>query len=425
MLSKINMENTPLNGRLTFNTLQNYLWQILLFLMIFIPRTGQIPKLIVLSLLFGLSLLNIIKTNKIRLPKQVKIFFFLHLFYVIFNGAYGVVRGNPGAFDFFRLNLIYYLLLLVSLSSFFSYDSFQKSIKTIVISANFVSVYSILLLLVKLKIWPENFFVYFDVTSNVGIHSGYTHLVNTNLSMLMFILPFLIILFFNKYQFENISRTKVLFTIILGIVATMISGRRILWLSFIIPIFYYLIKFEKRKLKEKLRIILLSVAIISIILLIISSTSIFSFEMILERFLDAFNSEEESIRFIQAKALWRGFLENPLFGSGAGIGVNEIVRSSTAPWIYEMTYNLILFNSGIIGFSVFAASHLYLLACFFKDKNRKSKLGESLFVTYVVVLVASGTNPYFTSSFDFLWFIIFPLMYFYTIHEQISRRNLQ
>lgn len=422
MLSKTNMENTPLKLSLSFNKLQNFLWQILLFLMIFIPRTGQLLKLIVLAILFGLSLLKIIKTKKIKVTKEVNVYIFLHLTYVVFSGLYGVSLGNPGAFDFLRVNLIYYLVLLISLSSFFSNEAFQKSIKTIIFSANLVSIYSILLLLVKLKIWPESYFIYFDVTSNVGIHSGYTHLVNTNLSMMIFILPFLIILFFNRYQFENINRTQVLFSIILGIVATMISGRRILWLSFIIPILYYLIKFEKRNLREKFRIILISLAIVSIILFTISESSFFSFKMIAERFLGAFDSEVESIRFIQAKALWRGFLENPLFGSGAGIGVNEIIRSSSAPWIYEMTYNLILFNSGIIGFSIFTASHLYLLTNFYKLKKRKIKIGESLFVTYIVVLVASGTNPYFTSSFDFLWFIIFPLMYFYTKKDKLSRR---
>lgn len=413
MLSKINTENILLN--FSPDKLQVVLWQILLLLMIFIPRTGQIIKLVLLAILFCMSVINITKSKKFRLTKQIKIFFSLHVLYVVFSGIHGLLNRNPGAIDFIRLNLVYYFLLVVSLISFFSKESFQKSIKTIIISANFVSLYSILLLLVKLKFWPENLFIYFDVTSNVGIHNGYTHLTNTNLSMMIFILPFLITLFLNGYQIENVNRTTTLVTIILGIIATLISGRRILWLSFIFPMVFYLLKFEKGKFKEKLRSILIFIGIILVIAVIISASSFFTFDMIVERFLNAFNVDKENIRFIQSKALWQGFLKNPLLGSGAGIGVKEIVRSVSAPWIYEMTYNLILFNSGIIGFSIFAASHLYLLGCFLKENIKHSKMGESLFVTYIFILVASGTNPYFTSSFDFLWFIIFPLMYFYSI----------
>jgi len=422
MQYKINNKVSLYNFRIDLHKAQVKSWQLLLFLMIFIPRTGQSWKLIVLSFLFILSALNVIKTGTLRINKKIAIFLFLHLLYVTFSGFHGLIKSNPGTQDFLRVNLIYYLVLIFILSTFFNQNAFDKSIKTIILSANFVSIYSILLLLVKLQIWPEAYFIYFDITSNVGIHEGYVHLVNTNLSMMIFILPFLITLFLNGFEFYEVSRKQVFFTIVLAVIATLISGRRIIWLSFIIPIFYYLLKYDKKKIKEKFKIISTSVVIILIVIIFVFLSSYLSFELMLDRFREAFDSEAESIRFIQAKALWRGFLENPLFGSGAGIGVNEFIRSSSAPWIYEMTYNLILFNSGIIGFSIFAASHLYLLTNFYKLKKRKIKIGESLFVTYVVVLIASGTNPYFTSSFDFLWFIIFPLMYFYSKKEKLSRR---
>lgn len=421
MQFKINLKSTLISPLFSFQKFQIMIWQILLFLMIFIPRTGQMLKLIILSLLLIMSLMQIIKTNKLRISNEVRVFFILHIIYVTSSGLLGMIKGNPGAQDFLRINLLYYILFFIIISSFSTWDAFHKTVNIIVISSNFVSVYSLLLLLVSQGIWPEKYFIYFDATSNVGIHGGYTHLVNTNLSMMIFILPFLIILYFNNFRFKSINRGFILFTILLGIIATLLSGRRILWLSFVIPVCYYIFKFEKKKIIEKVKIISITTLVFLAIYIFITASPYLSFEMMIERFKVAFDSDQESTRFLQTTALWRGFLENPILGSGAGIGVDGIIRSITTPWIYEMSYNLILYNSGLLGMSFFVASHIYLLLCFYKEKQKKSKLGESFFITYIVVLLSNATNPYFTSSFDFLWFIFLPLMYLNLYKININR----
>lgn len=418
---KGNMENIKFNNLINMANVKLLIWQMLLFLMIFIPRKGQQIKLVFLLLLLFFSVIGILKKGSIRLSREIVIFYLFHLSYVIFSGFKGLLKGNPGAIDFLRVNFIYYIIFLIILFDFRKVEILNRTIKTIVISANCISIYTIMLLLVKLGIWPERFFIYFDVTSNVGIHKGYTHLVNTNLSMMIFILPFFLTLYLNKVILDDIKKFTLLLAIILGMTATLLSGRRILWLSFVIPILFYYLKPQRWNVKERIKMNTILIITISLIILFISKNSYFSLEGIIDRLFSAFNRNIEDIRFLQMEALWNGFLENPISGSGAGQGVKAVVRSVSSPWIYEMTYNLILYNSGIIGSFVFCSGHIYMIYALFKKRGIKPLIGEGLLVGYIVMLFASGTNPYFTSSFDFLWFIIFPLLFLNIIGNEYKK----
>ena len=412
MLSRTSMVNIPNNKEMLLSKIKLTLFQVLLFLMIFVPRTAQLIKLGIILLLFVVIIMEVLATGKIKINKVTRVFMGLFFIYAFMSGAIGLIKGNPGAFDFIRVNIIYYILFSIMISIVSNLTEFEKINKTIIFSANLVSLYSILLLLVSLGIWPSQYFYAFDVTSNVGIHSGYTHLTNTNLSMMIFILPYIMTLRFNNYDFETIKKRQMTFTFILCTIAVIISGRRILWLSFMIPLFFYLTKIKKGEVLSFFRKIIHFIVASLILLIILSFSSFISLHDIIIRFKDAFTGVEADIRTNQIRALWQGFLENPIFGSGAGIGVQDVTRSLTTPWIYEMSYNLILYNSGIIGSFFFFSSLCYLLVKLYKEKLKGDILAESILISFISVLISNATNPYFSSSFDFLWFIFFPLMYF-------------
>lgn len=388
------------------------IFQLLLFLMIFVPRTAQTPKIALIFILFGLEILSTLKGGKIRINKTSAVFMGLFLLYACLAGFIGVFRNNPGALDFLRVNIIYYVMFTFIISSISTIDEFEKITRTILFGSNAVAIYSILLLLVSIGIWPSSYFYAFDITSNVGIHSGYTHLTNTNLSMMIFMLPYVMTLYFNKYSFKSIKRSYLLITFILATIAILISGRRILWLSFIIPLLFYLIRNGRHYLIKNIKKLFVFGILAFVFLSGLSFISYFSLEDMIMRFTSAFTGSEGDIRTSQITALWNGFLRYPIFGSGAGIGVTEVVRSYTSPWAYEMSYNLILYNSGLVGTILFSGSHLYILYSLYKEKLKGKIIAEALFVSYVSVLVSNATNPYFSSSFDFLWFIFIPLVYF-------------
>lgn len=154
------------------------------------------------------------------------------------------------------------------------------------------------------------------------------------------------------------------------------------------------------------------------------SSGYVSMDRLFDRFIGAFENNDNNIRYTQAKALWEGFEEYPLFGSGAGIGVDNFVRDTEYPWRYELSYNLILYNSGIVGFCIYGVAHIFLIALLYKKAKRKDPIASALLLSYSVVLVANATNPYFSSSFDFLWFIFIPLMYLNINTKVIKNKNV-
>ena len=97
----------------------------------------------------------------------------------------------------------------------------------------------------------------------------------------------------------------------------------------------------------------------------------------------------------------------PVFGSGAGIGVSDCVRSASG-CSYELSYNFILYNSGISGFIIYFAA---LSQIVWGLLTQKTQLGNSLALAFICGLIANATNPYFSSSFDFLWWAFIPLFY--------------
>jgi len=405
----VNMLNRK--GALDIQAAMTVAWRILVFLMIFVPRTAEVIKIIVLGTLILLSVAYLFCKGSIRINHEVSVFFVLHSLYAIPTGLIGLLRGNPGAQGFLQVNVLYYLAFFLTFLSFSKIDSYKNIIGSMVIGAGAVSIYSILLFGVEIGAWPERLFLYFDTTSNVGIHEGFTHLVNTNLSMQIFLWPFLTTLYSQGYVFSKTKGRLLLAVLVLGAFAMLVSGRRILWIGMAIGLIYNLVVGRYAKASHRWYKLLYAAIIVGLLLLSVSVVPHLSPSGLINRAQSVIEGGMQDVRVVQVLALWRGFLYSPLIGSGAGAGVDDVIRNPYMPWTYEMTYSLVLFNSGLLGFLFFAASHIWLLFCLSKER-RKSVIAEALFLAYLVVLFASGTNPYFTSSFDFLWFSLLPVLYF-------------
>lgn len=396
------------------NKLLIILWQSLFVFMIVTPRIFQSIKFVLLVNIFLFSIiLMTIEQKKIKINRVILTFILLNLFYSLFSGYHGIIKHNPGAMGFLRVNVIYYVFyfLLIVLNNI-TIEFYDKIIKLILYASNIISIYSLLFVLVKINIWPETLFYDFDATSNIGFHDGYLHLTNTNLSMMIFIVPFLAGLYFNNYKIKMLFNSHILFSLIFSLIVVFISGRRILWITSSFSILYYVI-IKYRHIKHYIYKILTMFILLFLLFYSFNYFDItFTYEAINNRLLSAFDKYQETARFDQIQSLLNGFFNNPVFGVGAGLGVSDVIRSSISPWSYEMSYHLALYNSGLFGFFFFGASHCYLLFSLYKEIAKGSNLAESLFIAYIMVLFANATNPYFSSSFDFLWFIFFPLMYF-------------
>ncbi|WP_408585759.1 hypothetical protein [Pseudomonas aeruginosa] len=103
-------------------------------------------------------------------------------------------------------------------------------------------------------------------------------------------------------------------------------------------------------------------------------------------------------------SLWKGFTDSPLLGSGFG-GSVDVIRSEERPWMYELSYMQLLFNGGLLGFSLITGCiGFFYLKALFVIKNFSLYRAEAIstLVGVLVFCVGSATNPYF-SGFDSLF----------------------
>ena len=125
------------------------------------------------------------------------------------------------------------------------------------------------------------------------------------------------------------------------------------------------------------------------------------FEGYLFTFTKAFDSEEESTKFNQARMLWGHFMDNPLLGSGAGAEFYEADRGIRQHQ-FELTYLLKLATGGIIGFTLYIMGSVGALLVGFKyARKRKDVLFICILFAFFFVLLADATNPVLC-SFDLM-----------------------
>jgi hypothetical protein len=362
-------------------------------------------------------------------------FSFYFLFYFLWI-TYGVLKGNPGISDYIRLQIIWPVIFFILISSI---DSLQKVISLYKLLINFsiiISVYIIYRLLEVINLVPKIYNFEGEILG-VGIHSGFIQVVSLSVGSLVFLLPFILCLasgFSKNFLYRKIvSKRKLFIVFILITIAVIISGRRALWFSFFIT---YILIFLTNFLiyKRNFTKLIYNFSLFSIILFFIGFTSItylndkVDFDQLSNRITKEFNSAELTPRQLQSIALFKGFKKNPLFGSGFGVGVKDNIISSEKPWQYELTYNLYLYNTGLIGMLFF----LFLLLFPFSRYLKLCKIYPEFtpylspaFISYLIVLFASASNPYFTSSFDFMWMLFLPIAVIIQIEIVIKKNKIE
>ena len=248
----------------------------------------------------------------------------------------------------------------------------------------------------------------------MGIHVGFSHIVTTNMSMLILLFPLCLFMLTIKHINKYVKKRYLMGAVLISALAMILSGRRILWLILGIAVIIYFIRTSQNPIKT-VRNILIGIFLFVGICIFLKNSNILSFESLQERFLSAFNRDEsqggESTRFDQMEVLAKGFLKNPIIGNGAAAEIRYIKRGV---WVtastFEMSYNAMLFNGGVIGALLYIWSFIGLWRYLRSSKNIEKNLSFSIFIAFLMCILANATNPYFSSSFDFLIMLFLPLV---------------
>jgi len=407
---------------LTLNNVNNFLFILLLTLMINTPLLLKPLKAGILLLLIIVFLIKL-KNNNIFIYKDIFLLFSITLVassLFSFNGAIKITE-NPFALS--TVSFLFPLIWMFIISSLLDRNILNKIHKLLILSTYFLTIYIILFILNQIGIIPDSLFITLETNNQSGFYyrNGQMEFSLLCLASLMFLIPY----YYSSILFnEKISYIQGIFLILITLIF-ILSGRRGLQLAVLISFFniYLLIFFIKNKtIKKKIknrkrlikRIIYIGLSIIvpyTIIFNVIDYYSIYTF------FLDGFDftNQDNFSSFTRLKvfySLYDVWTNNPLFGGGYG-SHGDIIRNTSMPWAYELTYNALLAQIGLIGILLYFCTTIWIiwqLTIIIKSQDiRDVQISFSFLVGMISFLVASASNSYLT-KFDYLWVIFIPLI---------------
>jgi O-antigen ligase len=413
---------------------------LLLFLMVFSPTYNVILKVVLIGILLISIILSRIFFLKLNITGEVLLWYTIFIFHGIFFTLLGFINRNN---TYYVLRTTTYNILWPILYFIFTIGLYKKAsliffIRVIVIANFFISLYLIGSALTLLNILPQFGFIKFDMSQlSYDSSAGIFKVEVPAIISMMFTVPFIIALavLTDKNSF-GFKKWFLQVSVLLSIVAIISTVRRALMLNILLGVVFTIIfswwaKAPTRSILRKniLRMAVGGLIVLTVILVAIERYGFIDVTLVLQKFSGAFagkqnlSDESVAIRYDQFNLLIKSWLQRPLFGHGHGAVSDFVIRSHKTPWIYELTYVALLFQTGIIGLSVYFCllgwpiyKGLTLL--------RKGNSETALMIIPVIVgctcfLIANGTNPYL-QSYDNMWALFLPVAIINCLTKELS-----
>jgi hypothetical protein len=321
-----------------------------------------------------------------KISSKLIFFYFVVIFFPL---VVGFLRGNEFSliFQSFKLAFLYPILIYFVLISFDTEPLFRSIFTTAYWSLIISFLVNLSTFLFYTGFFPLNINALFYPNENViGLNSGYVHIINSSFSYWIYTIP---IIYCNKRK-----KTKLDYILLIAIfVLAVLSGRRILVLPFIFVAFFELKNFTK-------------IIGLSIIIFILFNTefvsSLLDLDIIFERFNSAiFSTGDSQARGDQQIYFYKYIMANPFLGYGMGAYMPDFLRNDVYKTAYENTYDYLIFERGLI-FGFLTISYFIWLLYKVYINNISTITKYSLIFGSISLLLASFTNPYWLSSFDYI-----------------------
>lgn len=107
-------------------------------------------------------------------------------------------------------------------------------------------------------------------------------------------------------------------------------------------------------------------------------------------------TQDEYLRFEQIPKLWDGFLRSPIWGNGIGATLDGYVRHELRPWVFEMQYNMILFQVGVVGALLLLGAVVLVIRALWRAVKARPDLRPVFAVTTAAalsIIVGNALNP--------------------------------
>lgn len=370
---------------------------VLLFLMLVFEARYYLLKIIILFILL------IMNMNHIYVSRRVFMLYVPLCLSTLVGIFGGLIRGYDHAFYGITTGIIWpFASLFFAAPMLLKQDNFKYFIKILFYVHSFLVLYdlgyafSIIVGFSFPNIYPEidTLFSFYGFTSRMNF---------TNLNVLTYTIPIFFMIWLSKYEI-GISRLIQTSILLLSFFLLILSGRRSLMIVF--PLAPIVALFVRRQLptnvvKKISKYIVLFISILSVFIFYFYFVQRDVFDGYLFTFTKAFDSDEEPVKFIQAKQLLDVWKDYPLFGAGTGMKLYESIRGIWK-FQFELTYLFILASRGVVGFILYLFGVIGPLFVGFKlARKHDDQLFIFMLIGYFFILLADATNPVLC-SFDLM-----------------------
>jgi hypothetical protein len=348
----------------------------------------------------------------------------------------GIAFGAPGAISYGVGIYVFWPLVYAFLLGGARNENILKCLYWIAVASTiFIALNGILFVLSQLGLveqfdWSSILGVdEEDAIQGYGLTEGYIKINVVGINSMPFLVPMVIsgaIFLEARGRFRVVQRIAIYAALLLGLVFVFVTGRRALLLvTLLCPVI--LIPFVLARgtvgIGQRLRIISAGLIVGGIVFasssyLNSSAGDPFSLASVWDILSSAFKLSDSSnvnelVRREQLFSLLNGWSERPLTGWGLGASgkIFGPLSSEQYPWAYELYYNALLFQVGLLGFMAYLAGvvWIYLMGWrVIRSKHPVSNLMTPFLVAMTCYLIASGTNPYLP-RFDGLWVFFLPV----------------
>ncbi len=318
----------------------------LLFLMVFVPTAYRPIKAVLLGLVLVGVVAPVLRSGRIFLHRSIVGWTLV----MVLTGVFGILIGSlndaPGALRVSTVYVFWPMLFTLLASGIRSRSTLDGLMRVLVLATFAIGLYSLSFVLYSAGWLPWWLYIELDQGQEIGFYEGFIEFNLYSTASLFFLVPFSLaaLLTWRRLRRPPVSRRWLWISVALALMASLLSGRRALWLilvlSPVITLAFYL-RLGRRRLRFRPKTVLVTAASVGVVVAALQFAVPYAYEFsmssIVENVREAFDFDSDlsaSIRQEQLRALVRGWLANPLFGAGHGASAAAFgsVRSDDQSW---------------------------------------------------------------------------------------------
>jgi len=388
------------------------------FLMLILPASFQVPRGILLILILFFIIFN----NKLSSFKYDKTLIIIGLINIFFSVAFtlnGIARSTPGAISVTTVYIVWPILYLYFIGLSDKIENIANFSKIIILGGLASAGLIIIFIFNNFFGFPIDI-SYLVKSQDFGVfwEGGATELNSMNLATVFYTFIFVLTLICIPKDFNNLKLNKNLirFALVVSLFLLFVSARRAFWVVCALSPFIILLLLKTIGIELRLKRFLFPALFFLIATLAVVSYMTIDNDNLVAEFNSSFefdnpDAESNYLRKEQFNALTSGWEDNWLIGAGLGASAKGSIRDENATWAYELSYNALLFHTGLVGIIVYGSSVLWII-CQSIIICRRNKYYISYLLPQITALICfllvNASNPYL-SKFDYLWTIFLPL----------------